>query len=163
MQQGAGDTPIHGVAVGPAAGFVAYDAAPGLDPGLQVPNPPGVDGTSVLPLVWFGLFAGPEDRAPFRPRDLRPAPYNLSGWTPESTRLEYEAAVDEIRGRIAAGDTYQVNHTFRLRAAFAGDPYELYRDLLMAQRGAYGAYVDTGRAHIVSASPERFFRLDGHL
>src|SRR5262245_30480862 len=34
-------------------GFVAYDAAPGLEPKLEVR--PGYDG----PLVWFGAFAAP--------------------------------------------------------------------------------------------------------
>jgi para-aminobenzoate synthetase/4-amino-4-deoxychorismate lyase len=51
-----------------------------------------------------------------------------------------------------------------LRAAFSGDPFELYRDLVLAQRGAYAACFDTGRHRIVSASPERFFRIaDGRI
>ena len=66
-----------------------------------------------------------------------------------------------IRDHVAAGDTYQVNFSMRLRAAFSGDPFDLYRDLVLAQRGAYGAYLDVGRFHILSASPERFFRIVG--
>jgi len=61
---------------------------------------------------------------------------------------------------VAAGETYQVNHTIRLAAAIEGDPRGLYRDLCYAQRGAYAAYVDTGRYRILSASPELFFRID---
>ena len=143
------------------AGFIAYDAAPGLDPGLKVPDATSNHDAVASPLVWFALYNTRREVVPLAPRNLRPAPYNLSGWTPDATRDEYESAIDEIKRRIASGDTYQVNHTFRLRAAFAGDPYELYRDLVMAQRGAYGAYIDTGSLHVLSASPERFFRLEG--
>ena len=145
-----------------AAGFIAYDAAPGLDPGLKVPGAISRQDAVAFPLVWFALFDTRREVVPLAPRNVRPAPYNLSGWTPDATRREYESAIDEIKRRIASGDTYQVNHTFRLRAAFAGDPYELYRDLVMAQRGAYGAYIDAGSLHVLSASPERFFRLDGN-
>ena len=62
---------------------------------------------------------------------------------------------------IASGDTYQVNHTFRLGATFKGDAFEFYRDLALAQRGGYCAFLDTGRHVIASASPERFFRIAG--
>ena len=45
-----------------AYGFLAYEAAGGLDPGLAVH--PGVDG---LPLAWFGVCAAPVVAAPVRP------------------------------------------------------------------------------------------------
>jgi para-aminobenzoate synthetase/4-amino-4-deoxychorismate lyase len=54
-----------------------------------------------------------------------------------------------------------VNFTLALRARLEGDPRGLYRDLAYAQRGAYAAYLDTGRYRVVSASPELFFRIDG--
>ena len=53
-----------------------------------------------------------------------------------------------------------MNHTFRLHAAFAGDPWELYRDLVLAQRGGYAVWLDTGRYHVASASPELFFSIE---
>ena len=92
---------------------------------------------------------------------MRPAPYAVSAWTPSISREQYEAAVREVRGHIANGDVRQVNYSFRLRAAFFGDPSEFYRDLVLAQRGANGAYFDLGRYHILSASPERFLQLEG--
>jgi para-aminobenzoate synthetase/4-amino-4-deoxychorismate lyase len=73
---------------------------------------------------------------------------------------EYDAAITTIRNRIAAGDTYQVNYSFRLRSALDGDPRSFYADLAAAQRGAWGAYVDTGTLVVASASPELFFELD---
>ena len=35
-----------------AAGFISYEAAPGLNPDLTPPVPP-----ADLPLLWFGIFA----------------------------------------------------------------------------------------------------------
>ncbi len=85
-------------------------------------------------------------------------------WVPSIDRERYDLAIDRIREHIAAGDTYQVNHTLRLRSSVRGDERGLYRDLCYAQRGAHAAYLNCGRYRILSASPELFFRLDGdHL
>ena len=78
-----------------------------------------------------------------------------------STALATTLAIARIREHIAAGDTYQVNHTLRLRSTVEGDERGLYRDLCYAQRGAHSAYLNAGRYRVLSASPELFFRLDG--
>jgi para-aminobenzoate synthetase/4-amino-4-deoxychorismate lyase len=78
------------------------------------------------------------------------------------SRSEYDAAIGRIHQHIAAGETYQVNFTLRLRAGIDGDARGLYRDLSFAQRGAYSGYLNTGRFRIASASPELFFRIDGN-
>lgn len=76
----------------------------------------------------------------------------------------YAEAVARIRELIAAGDTYQVNHTFRLHAPFTGAAPALYHRLCRAQRAAFCAYLDLGERTIVSASPELFFRWrDGEI
>lgn len=133
-------------------GYVAYEAAPGLDPGLAVNDSDGD-----MPLVWFGAFRERTAVDDLAPRSMRPAPYHVSGWRTRMDRASHAEGIDAIRRHIEAGDTYQVNFTFRLAAAFSGDPFELYRDLTLAQRGAFAAYLDTGRHHILSASPELFF------
>ena len=85
-------------------------------------------------------------------------------WVPTTTRERYESSVDRIRELIAAGETYQVNHTMRLRSHVEGDPRGLYRDLSYAQRCAFSAYLDLGRYRVLSASPELFFELrDGAI
>jgi para-aminobenzoate synthetase/4-amino-4-deoxychorismate lyase len=76
-------------------------------------------------------------------------------------RDAYGRAIRTVRELIAAGETYQVNHTIRLRARIAGDDRGFYRDLALAQRGAFAAYLDLGRYRFLSASPELFFRIDG--
>lgn len=134
-----------------AAGYIAYEAAAGLDPALKTRAP------GAMPLVWFGLF---ERRiAAAKGRSSTRRAYSLSAWRPSIGRAEYDDVVARIRGYIAAGDTYQVNFTYRLRADFEGDAASLYRDLCRNQRTAYSAYVDVGRFQVLSASPELFFRL----
>ena len=142
-----------------AGGFVAYEAAPGLDPALEVRTRPADDPFGELPLAWFALFEGREETELPEPRDDGPAP-DAAGWQPSVDRARYDAAIGEIHERIAAGDTYQVNHTLRLRSTVKGDERGLYRDLCFAQRGRYAAYLNAGRYRICSASPELFFELD---
>lgn len=142
-----------------AVGFVAYEAAPAFDPAL-VARPPGT-----LPLAWFGVFRSPEPAAGEvrgeGPASSERAPFTLSPWEPNIPRERYDAEIDLIREAIARGETYQVNHTLRLRANFAGDATSFYRRLLAAQGACYGALLDTGRHQIVSVSPELFFSRRG--
>ncbi len=135
-----------------AVGFVAYEAAPAFDPNLAVRRRNAYHPD--LPLLWFGLY---------RNRQLNPDPeehlgsYTLTDWNWVDSQRHFEADVATIRDHIIAGDTYQANYTSRLRAKFDGDPLAFYHDLAAAQSGGYGTYLDTGRFHIVSASPELFF------
>lgn len=142
------------------AGFVAYEAAPGLDPALRVQAREPGDPFAVLPLAWFAMFEGRQETTlPEPPAETTAT--DAAAWVPSVDRAAYDDAIARIHEHIAAGDTYQVNHTVRLRARLAGDPHGLYRDLCYAQRGAYAAYLDTGRFRVLSASPELFFRIDG--
>jgi para-aminobenzoate synthetase/4-amino-4-deoxychorismate lyase len=143
------------------AGFVAYEAAPGLDQRLVVPAPGPDDPFESLPLAWFAMFERREETVLPLPRDEGIPEAPPGTWVPTTSREAYDASIRRIRELIAAGDTYQVNHTLRLRSRVEGDPRGLYRDLCYAQRGAYAAYLDLGRYRILSASPELFFELLG--
>ena len=94
------------------------------------------------------------DVAHARSQDSRP-------WQPSVTAEEYAAVIGRLREAIAAGETYQVNYTFRLRQPARGDPWDLFQDLVAAQQPPYAAYVETPQFAICSASPELFFELDG--
>ena len=139
-----------------AVGYLGYEAAAGLDPALPV-CPPDPDGP---PPAWFALCPAPDAVAPVA-AVAREGP--SWGWRPDWSDAEHRRAVDRVREHIAAGDTYQVNLTDRLRARAAGDPAGLYAELAVAQGGAHNAYLDLGRHVIVSASPELFFDWDGDL
>jgi para-aminobenzoate synthetase / 4-amino-4-deoxychorismate lyase len=135
-----------------AAGFIAYEAAPAFDPALTV-HPP-----SDLPLLWFGIYAEPKT---LDPQDTEGGPFRVGPWEATVSQETYHETLDHIRELIAAGDTYQVNYTFRQHAEFSGDAFAYYRRLCAAQRADFCAYTDTGRFQIASASPELFFRLEG--
>ena len=130
------------------AGFVCYEAAPAFDSVMKVSD----RGKSDLPLAWFAVS---RTRRPAG--SLRDGPYSLKPWNSRLSKADYYASVDHIRQRIRAGDTYQVNFTFRLEAAFDGSAEAFYRDLVNAQACGYGALIDTGRWVVASASPELFF------
>jgi para-aminobenzoate synthetase/4-amino-4-deoxychorismate lyase len=73
-------------------------------------------------------------------------------------------AIGRIRDYIAAGDTYQVNYTYRLRFDAFGSIFGLYRRLRARQPVPYGALVglpDGGA--VLSFSPELFVRHTGDL
>jgi para-aminobenzoate synthetase/4-amino-4-deoxychorismate lyase len=147
-----------------AAGFVSYEAAPGLDPDLAIRARDRDDPFAGLPLVWFALFERTEETTLPFPRDDGVQETPEGTWVPTISRDRYDASIDRIRELIAAGETYQVNHTMRLRSRVEGDARGLYRDLCYAQRGAFSAYVDLGRYRVLSASPELFFELrDGAI
>ena len=135
-----------------AAGFLAYEAAPAFDPALRT-HPPGDH-----PLAWFGIYDAPETLPPLNELadGADPAP-----WRPLIDETAYREGVARIRNLIAAGDTYQLNYTFPMQAAFEGDAWAWFTRLCAAQRGDHGAYVHAGRYRILSASPELFFSLDG--
>ena len=158
-----------------AAGFVSYEAAPGLDATLVVrDSDEGFfqeisaerhvidDGSDTVPLAWFGLF---RTRREVDPECIPDQAYDdTSNWQASVTAAEYAEAIDRIRAYIHAGDTYQVNYTFRVATAFEGDAWAFYRALCRSQRANYCAFIDTGDFQILSASPELFFSLkDGHL
>ena len=144
------------------AGFIAYEAAPAFDPALRVRSRKPDDAFARLPLAWFAMFEERQRTVLPEPRgDRVDAP--TDHWRPSIDRATYDAAIARIREHIAAGDTYQVNHTLRLRSRIEGDERGLYRDLCYAQRGAYAAYLNLGRYRVLSASPELFFRIDDGL
>jgi para-aminobenzoate synthetase/4-amino-4-deoxychorismate lyase len=145
-----------------AAGFLAYESAPGLDPALRVRRRDPADAFAELPLVWFAIF----ERAERTTGEVDAAPDATDSgpeavWESSVARDRYDRTIETIRGHIRAGDTYQVNYTLRLRAKLESDPRDLYRHLCRAQRAPYNAYLRAGRYHVLSASPELFFRIDG--
>jgi para-aminobenzoate synthetase/4-amino-4-deoxychorismate lyase len=133
-----------------AAGFLAYEAAPALDQALQV------RAGGAAPLLWFALFRGAETvPAPDEPEGGALDTVALA-WRPSVSPARYRAALARIRRHIGDGETYQVNYTYRLRAALAGDPRALFAGMIRAQGPGYAAYLDTGALAVCSASPELF-------
>lgn len=137
-----------------AVGFVAYEAAQALNPHL--PSLPPCDG---LPLAWFSLFR--ERHCVTAGEGLPDRTTATPGLQPACSPADYGIAISRIHTAIEQGESYQINHTFPLQGQWQGDPRQLYRSLLLAQRPAFGAYLETGSHTIISASPELFFAVQG--
>jgi para-aminobenzoate synthetase/4-amino-4-deoxychorismate lyase len=72
---------------------------------------------------------------------------------------EFTVALARIQAYIQAGDSYQINYTYRLRFDAYGSPLALYRRLRQRQPVPYGALIGLpdGSA-VLSLSPELFVR-----
>lgn len=133
-----------------AAGFISYEAAPAFDAALCVRRP-----DPAFPLLWFGLFRSA------KPMTLPPPSGTCKlAWRPDISRSAYHTAIERIKHLIAAGETYQVNYSFRLKSPFRGEPIDLFLQLAAAQPSRNAAYIETETFAICSASPELFFSLE---
>lgn len=75
--------------------------------------------------------------------------------SPSEDEAAFTAAIAEIHRAIAAGETYQVNYTYRLNFATYGGVVRLYQRLKQRQPVPFGALINLpdGRA-VLSCSPE---------
>jgi para-aminobenzoate synthetase/4-amino-4-deoxychorismate lyase len=93
---------------------------------------------------------------------LDAAPAGIAAVQASVDEVEFTAAIDAIHALIAAGDTYQVNYTYRLRFDAFGSVFALYARLRARQRVPYGALIALpDGAAVLSFSPELFVRKDG--
>ena len=94
------------------------------------------------------------------------------GWWPGSlelrssfTRRGYFDAVARVREYIFAGDIFQANLSQRFEAKLDGSAWAFYRRLRTRNPAPFAAYMECPEAVVISASPERFLRVDasGHV
>jgi para-aminobenzoate synthetase component 1 len=76
------------------------------------------------------------------------------------THRGYLDAVGRVRDYIIAGDIFQANLSQRFQTSMPGAPFDLYRRLRRRNPAPFAAYLDYGELAVLSASPERFLRLD---
>ena len=145
------------------AGFLAYEAGHAAwearFPELKTERPlPGN-----LPLAWFGVY---EQATPI-PADTLEAwaaqgdAAQIPDLIPEESEQEFKARVAQVRDLIHEGDVYQVNHTTRLSAHFAGSAESLYRTVRKRQPVGFGGFIRLNDAAVLSYSPELFFEQRG--
>ncbi len=77
------------------------------------------------------------------------------------TRGQFIEAVLSAKQLIQSGDIYQVNLSQRLRTRQRASSWDFYQTLCTSTPAPYAAFINTGRAQIVSSSPELFLRLSG--
>jgi para-aminobenzoate synthetase component 1 len=76
------------------------------------------------------------------------------------THRGYLDAVARVREYIVAGDIFQANLSQRFQCALAEPPFDLYRRLRRRNPAPFAAYLGFAGLSILSASPERFLRLE---
>ncbi|CAD9218518.1 Para-aminobenzoate synthase, aminase component [Burkholderia cenocepacia] len=80
------------------------------------------------------------------------------------SRDAFDAAIGAVHDALRAGDSYQVNYTYRLNFDVFGTPLALYRRLRARQPVRYGALIALpGGAWVVSCSPELFVEKQGDV
>ena len=102
-----------------------------------------------------------------QPRELAPAPVlevgKLTVPPGNFTQPKFEAAVNETKEYIRAGDVIQVVPSQRFSKPFARAPLDLYRALRTVNPSPYMFILEAGDFAIVGASPEVHVRLTDGL
>ena len=78
------------------------------------------------------------------------------------TEKNYCLAVEKVIDYILAGDIFEANISQRFRAKLPDNfsPFKLYKKLCQINPAPFSAYLNFGNIKIISASPERFLKLD---
>lgn len=77
---------------------------------------------------------------------------------------QFNQAIDAVHTALRAGDSYQVNYTYRLGFDVFGSPAALYRRLRARQPVPYGALIALpGDEWVLSCSPELFIEKEGAM
>ncbi|MEP6849095.1 MAG: aminodeoxychorismate synthase component I [Acidobacteriota bacterium] len=101
---------------------------------------------------------------------LRSVPFERDqGGTPNATFASnfthdtYLDSIDDIKERIRRGDTYQTNLTQRLTVSLspATFPQAIFHNLRRDNPAPFAAFIQRKDSTVISASPERFFRVEG--
>lgn len=74
---------------------------------------------------------------------------------------EYINKIMRIKEYIREGQTYQVNFTGKYYFNFSGSAFSFYEDLRNRQSVSYGAFCKFKDEHVISLSPELFFKREG--
>ena len=84
--------------------------------------------------------------------------------TSNFTKIEYLTAIESIRESIRRGDTYQTNLTQQFTAKLPPDltPQQIFYRLRRDHPAPFAAFIKRHDSTVVSASPERFFKLGGN-
>ncbi len=146
------------------AGWLSYEFGLGLEPRLKHLLPPKdfilADlGVYQSPVVYDHL-KGRWNQSDIPLAQISPATCQVRNIRLSESQEAYEQNIDKIKSYIAAGDTYQVNYTLKLLFDFHGSADDFFLQLRRNQLVSYSAYLRHNKQHIMSFSPELFFRKD---
>jgi para-aminobenzoate synthetase len=137
-----GDPATHWV------GYFGYAARPDL---LARPLP-GVPDALWMRARSIRIEEGPSSAAP--PDRDEPGEEPAPAW--------YDAAFGAVTDQLLAGNSYEVNLTYRESIDSERSPLEVYRRLRATNPAPYAGVLRHGDVWLLSASPERFATIDRH-
>ena len=112
-----------------------------------------------LEAIW-DIPAAPEPRLRREPGGSGShAPLRLP-WRLSAPKSEYLDSIRSLQEAILRGDTYEACLTNELKVESGADPFLTYRMLRRTNPAPYAAYFRFPQGAILSASPERFLKLD---
>jgi para-aminobenzoate synthetase/4-amino-4-deoxychorismate lyase len=155
-----------------AAGYFSYECGACFEPAAALRGF-SAEPQREQPIAWFGIYERPwafDPRTGTFPDGVPPGLEQFQAPAEEAARLRTELAlslsqyvpqIDAIQELIRAGDIYQLNFTAPIQVKGFSAAGQLYRTLRERQRAPYSAFLhgQPGQ-HILSFSPELFFRLD---
>ncbi|MBS1822696.1 MAG: aminodeoxychorismate synthase component I [Acidobacteria bacterium] len=154
------------------AGFVGYECGEHFAP--RRGRGGASRGEDSFPLAWFGVYRRPfvfdhvagefVGEAP-PPVQEEQTPAGALGDGPRELPLDvaevdYARSIERIKRYIEAGDTYQVNFTDAVTVRLPYSAAQTFAALAAAQPVGYSALLHVEERHILSHSPELFFRAD---
>jgi para-aminobenzoate synthetase/4-amino-4-deoxychorismate lyase len=156
------------------AGYFAYECGYHLEYRSRRDSRPAPSTSDSLPLAWLGAYAEPfifDHAEGVFPGPAPPIVPSVA--TPEifaeETSLDisqddYTQKILAIKQYIEAGDTYQVNFTDSVTVSTPHDAASSFAVLSQSQPVAYSSLLNVSGHHILSLSPELFFRIrDRHI
>ena len=129
-------------------GYLGYAARPDL-PARSMPGVPDA--------VWMRTRTTVVTAEPDRvatPLAHGPSSHPVPRW--------YAEAFAEVQEQLHAGNSYEVNLTYRLAEESAADPVDVYGRLRASDPAPYAGVLRHGDTWLLSASPERFATVDRH-
>jgi anthranilate synthase component 1 len=99
--------------------------------------------------------------APIPPPGTLPQPDGKWAVTPEDER--FLCAVERAKGKIRAGECFQIVLSRRWSRPVSATPISLYRALRLTNPAPYMFYIDAGEAQILGSSPETLARSRGRV
>lgn len=151
------------------AGFLSYECGYHFEQFKNVHVVP-----QKLPLAWFGIYRKPLtfDHESGCFDDALPGHFSNDQLHEDATtcfadevaleiaKEDYCAKIEKIKEYIRSGETYQVNFTTKVHIPVETGPATAFATLLRQQPVAYSALLNVGGHHILSLSPELFFKIE---
>lgn len=142
------------------AGYFSYEFGFFLEPALF-----HLQQNNNAPLAWLGvckkpIFIDHQKKLSSLKDDLFNFSYHLEKIRPNITPAEYFDKIRIIKDYLEQGLSYQVNFTFKVKFECLGSILDFYLNLRRSQPTPYAALINTGQSHILSLSPELFFKID---